>query len=658
MSPNPWIALDSATAPAVRAREVRREWEQFVSASGVNGLRTPVADSWRRSLDAGVDPSGGRMAPTAVDRAEAFDLWHAHPLAEAAPLIRHCLAGIASESDHLIVVSDATGLLLQLEGDARVRSQAADSMNFTEGAVWSESGAGTNAIGTAIAADHSVQVFAAEHFVEVVQEWTCSAAPVHDPDTGELLGVIDLTGLQKNVNPHSLAVAITAARAVESHLAYRLQRRDEALRARHQWRMSAGAGRRAIVAPSGRLVADDFRGWLRGARLAPPPGGGELILPSGEHASAEPVGHGQALLVREVDHAGAPRRPSPEEPHSLAEEHAALRRLATAVARGVPPADIFCAVAEEISPLLRADAAVVVRFELDGTATRLSGGDLDGDHAAAVARVFHTAGPARVGSAVASPIVVDRRLWGAIVASSRNEPLPPDTEQRMANFTELVEVVIANAESQAELGASRARVVAAGDEARRRIQRDLHDGAQAYLVNTVLTLKLAREELGGGAPSAVELLDEALAQAERAKDELRELAHGILPGALTRGGLQGGVASLVSRADLPVQVEVTPERLPAPLEATAYFILAEAFTNAVKHARAQSARIVAAVDGETLRLEVRDDGVGGASLNGSTGLLGLQDRAAAMGGELHIESRPGAGTAVTAALPIALSRAA
>ena len=658
MSPNPWIALDSATAPAVRAREVRREWEQFISGGSlVDGLRTPVADSWRRSLDAGVDPSGNRLAPTALDRAEASDLWHAHPLAEAAPLIRHCLAGIASESDHLIVVSDATGVLLQLEGDARVRSQAADSMNFTEGAIWSESGAGTNAIGTAIAADHSVQVFATEHFVEVVQVWTCSAAPVHDPETGELLGVIDLTGLQKNVNPHSLAVAITAARAVESHLAYRLQQRDEVLRARHQRRMSGGADRRALVTSSGRVVADDARGWLRGARLAPPEGGGELVLPSGEHAFAEPVGHG-ALLVREPDRTSAPRRSPPDELHSLAEEHAALRRLATAVARGVPPADIFCAVAEEISPLLRADEAAVVRFEPDGAGTRLAGGDLDADHVAAIARVLRTAGPARMGSAVASPIVVHRRLWGAIVASSRSEPLPPHTEQRMANFTELVEVVIANAEGQAELSASRARVVAASDEARRRIQRDLHDGAQASLVNTLVTLKLARRELGGGAGPAAELLDEALAQAERAKDELRELAHGILPGALTRGGLRGGVAALVSRVDLPVSVDVTSERLPALLEATAYFILAEAFANTVKHARAQSAWIVATVEGENLRLEVRDDGVGGAQLNGSSGLLGLQDRAAAMGGEVHIESLPGAGTAVIATLPIAVSRAA
>jgi signal transduction histidine kinase len=658
MSSNPWIALESASEPAVRAREVRREWEHFIGGSHVNGVRPPVADSWRRSLNAGVDPSGGRPAPTAVDRAEAFDLWHAHPLADAAPLIRHCLAGIASESDHLIVVSDATGLLLQLEGDARVRSQAADSMNFTEGAIWSESGAGTNAIGTAIAEDHSVQVFATEHFVEVVQAWTCSAAPVHDPDTGELLGVIDLTGRQRNVNPHSLAVALTAARAVESHLAYRLQQRDEVLRARHQWRTSGSAERRALIAPSGRVLADDDRGWLHGARLAPPPGGGELVLPSGEHVFAEPVDHGEILLVRELDRMGASRLPAPDEPHSLAEEHAALRRLATAVARGVPPADIFRAVAQEISPLLRADEAAVVRFERDGGVTRLAGGELDADRVAAVARVLRAAGPARMGSAVASPIVVDRRLWGAIVASSRSEPLPPHTEERMANFTELVEVVIANAESQAELSASRARVVTAGDEARRRIQRDLHDGAQAHLVNTLVTLKLAREKLGGETGPAADLLDEALAEAERAKEELRELAHGILPGALTRGGLRGGVASLVSRVDLPVSTDVTAERLPAPLEATAYFILAEALTNAVKHARANNAWIVATVEGERLRLEVRDDGVGGASLNGSTGLLGLRDRAAAMGGELHVESPPGAGTALTVALPIAHLRAA
>jgi signal transduction histidine kinase len=151
-----------------------------------------------------------------------------------------------------------------------------------------------------------------------------------------------------------------------------------------------------------------------------------------------------------------------------------------------------------------------------------------------------------------------------------------------------------------------------------------------------------------------ELLEEALSQAERANAELRDLAQGILPIALSNGGLRGGVDSLVSRVDLPVSLEVTPKRLPAPLEANAYFILAEALTNAVKHAAATSARIVAVVEGDDLRLEVHDDGSGGAHINGSTGLLGLRDRAAALGGELRIESPQGKGTAVTAILPIAV----
>jgi len=651
---SPWLALDSATSPAARAREARREWEQFTGGSRVKGVRAPVAESWRRSLEAGVDPTGTQLAPTVVDRAEALDLWHANPLAQVSPLIRHCLADIAAESDHLVVVSDATGLLLQLEGDPQVRSRAADSMNFTEGALWSELGAGTNAIGTAIAADHAVQVFASEHFIEVVQAWTCSAAPVHDPDTGELLGVIDLTGLRKNVHPHTLAVAITAARAVESHLAYRLNERDEALRARHEWRLTGGPERRALVARSGRLVADDFRGWLRGTRLKLAPDEGEVVLSSGERAVAEPVGHGEAFLLRELDNARAPRRTPRYEPHALAEEHAALRRLATAVARGVPPAHIFSAVAEELRPLLGADDAAVVRFEHDGTSTLLAGADLQTDHAAAITAVLRTGRPVRAGSAAASPIVVEASLWGAILATTRHQPFPPNTEERMADFTELVAIVIANAESRAELSAPRARAVVAGGEARRRMQRDLHDGAQARLVSTMLTLKMARQELNQATGPLAELLEEALSQAERANAELRDLAQGILPIALSNGGLRGGVDSLVSRVDLPVSLEVTPKRLPAPLEANAYFILAEALTNAVKHAAATSARIVAVVEGDDLRLEVHDDGSGGAHINGSTGLLGLRDRAAALGGELRIESPEGKGTAVTAILPIAV----
>jgi signal transduction histidine kinase len=679
---DPWLAIDTATPPALRAREVRREWERFLGGATVNGLREPVADSWRRSLAAGVDPSGTPGAP--IDRDEALERWDEHPLAGAATLIRESLASIAAASDHLVVVSDAAGVLLQLEGNAAVRSQAADSMNFTEGAQWSEWGAGTNAVGTALAADHAVQVFATEHFVEVVQAWTCSAAPVHDPETGELLGVIDLTALSRHVHPHTLAVAITTAHAVEAHLRARLYERDARLRERYRARIAGGGDRQALVSPSGRVLADDARGWLAGTRLELPPGGGELVLPSGGRAVVEPVGHEDAFVVREVGRGGAGHRLPREELRVLADERAALRRLATAVAHDAPPSEIFTGVAAEMGPLVGADEAGVVRFEADATVTVVAGpGNWDDglavgtrvvlDDALAITRVLHSGraaraddrdygnapGPigrylARVGnrSAVASPIVVHGRLWGAVVVLKRHELLPPDTEERMANFTELVGIVIANAESRAELTASRARVLAAGDEARRRIQRDLHDGAQQRLVSTVMTLKLARRQLADALGPAVELLDEALEHAEGANNELRELAHGILPGALSRGGLRAAIDALVSRVHLPVTADVTGERLPEALEAAAYFIVAEVLTNTIRHARARSAEIDVVVDGGVLWLEVRDDGVGGARMDGSSGLVGLRDRAAALDGELRVESPPGKGTVVAAMLPI------
>ena len=205
----PWLAIDVATAPAQRAREIRRAWERFVGGGWDRSkrdeerpLRAPIEDSWRRSAAAGVDPSGVRIAPIVADADEATARWEIHPLAETAPLIRACLAASADESRHLIVVSDANGILLWVEGNPSIRLRAADSMNFAEGTLWSEGGAGTNAIGTALAADHAVQVFASEHFNEIVQSWTCAAAPVHDPDTGHVIGVIDLTGAMATVHPH------------------------------------------------------------------------------------------------------------------------------------------------------------------------------------------------------------------------------------------------------------------------------------------------------------------------------------------------------------------------------------------------------------------------------------------------------------------------
>jgi hypothetical protein len=298
MAETAWLAIDTATPPKRRARELRSAWEQFVSGGETSAVREPIALSWQRSHAAGVDPSTDHVAPLVADSIDAMDRWDAHPLAAAAPLIRACLGAIAVAGEQLIVVSDADGLLLSIEGDARVRGRAADTMNFTEGAIWSEVGAGTNAVGTALVADHAVQVFAAEHFSEVVQEWTCAAAPVHDPDSCELLGVIDLTGAISTVHPDSFGCAVATAQAVETHLRCLMHERDQRLRSKYDERLATAGGRSALVTPTGRVIAGDADGWTGADRLAVPAEGGELVLPSGAAAFAEPVGHDEALILR------------------------------------------------------------------------------------------------------------------------------------------------------------------------------------------------------------------------------------------------------------------------------------------------------------------------------------------------------------------------
>jgi hypothetical protein len=314
---NPWLAIDVATAPAQRAREVRRAWERFVvdgwerftGRGESRTLREPIADSWRRSAAAGVDPSGTRVAPIVADADETSARWEIHPLAEMAPLIRSCLAASADESQHLIVVSDANGVLLWVEGNANVRFQAADSMNFAEGTLWSEGGAGTNAIGTALAAQHAVQVFASEHFNEVVQAWTCAAAPVHDPDSGQIIGVIDLTGEMSTVHPHSMAVATATSQAVEAQLRCQMLGRDGRLLARYADQLNDGSGPRALLAPSGRVIASQPMGWLPMERLPVPAGGGELSGGGAPSLVAEVLGREEAYVVRanELDEASSTR---------------------------------------------------------------------------------------------------------------------------------------------------------------------------------------------------------------------------------------------------------------------------------------------------------------------------------------------------------------
>jgi signal transduction histidine kinase len=257
----------------------------------------------------------------------------------------------------------------------------------------------------------------------------------------------------------------------------------------------------------------------------------------------------------------------------------------------------------------------------------------------------------RLRSTLASPIVVEGELWGAITTGSRERPPAAGIERRLADFTELVATAISNLQARAELAASRARIVAAADDERRRVVRDLHDGAQQRLVHTVITLQLALQALAKGAEDGPLLVQEALGNAEQAMAEVRELAHGILPSVLTRGGLRAGIDALRSRTPVPVEIDVSVVRLPAPIEATAYFVVAEALTNMAKHASAGHAEVLARIEDGMLRVEVHDDGVGGASPDG-TGLVGLGDRLAVLDGRLEIDSPPGGGTRLTAAIPL------
>jgi PAS domain S-box-containing protein len=366
----------------------------------------------------------------------------------------------------------------------------------------------------------------------------------------------------------------------------------------------------------------------------------------------------------------------------LADEQAALRRVATLVARGPSPAEVFAAVTEEAGRLMGVETTKLIRYEPDETGTVVaSWGEhdpglalganwgLDGETASAL--VYRTQRPARVDdysvgsgphatylrdsgirSSVGTPVIVGGRLWGTMIAASRDpEPLPAGTESQLAEFTALVATAISNMQARSDLAASRARIIAATDAERRDVVRDLHDGAQQRLVLTVYALKQLRSALGDADESTRALVTEALDQAECATDELRELAHGILPAVLTHGGLHAAIQTIASRVPVPVEHDVAAGRFPAAVEATAYFVIAEALTNVTKHAQASRASVTAHVEDGALQIQVRDDGVGGARPEGS-GLQGLADRLAALDGRFRVESPAGGGTRVAADIPL------
>jgi signal transduction histidine kinase len=347
----------------------------------------------------------------------------------------------------------------------------------------------------------------------------------------------------------------------------------------------------------------------------------------------------------------------------LAEEQAALRRVATLVAEGASPGALFDAVAVEMKRLLGADSVSLARYEADDKVTTLVDRIAYSPRSASDTRVSHrgdnvitsvrrTGRAARMRLSVGAPIIVQGRLWGVATGNWDRERRPPDdTEERMAQFAQLLGTAIANADSLDQLKASRARLVTADDAARRRVVRDLHDGAQQRFVHTIVTLKMARQALRGNLEDAEPLVLRALEYATQGNAELRELAHGILPAVLTNGGIVAGVEALVERLDLPIHVDVPAERFDPEVEANAYYIAAEALTNVAKHARASAAAVNAYVENGMLHVEVRDDGVGGADRDGH-GLRGLADRATALGGWLEVESPALGGTRVTATLPV------
>ncbi|MFI5615627.1 GAF domain-containing sensor histidine kinase [Amycolatopsis sp. NPDC051903] len=372
----------------------------------------------------------------------------------------------------------------------------------------------------------------------------------------------------------------------------------------------------------------------------------------------------------------------------FAGEQAALRRVATLVARAAPPEEVFGAVAEEAGQLLGAHHSWMTRYDPDGAAKLVATWSSTGTAVPAGTRlspggrnvytlVFHTGCPARIDSstgtsgpecdiaselgvrsAVGVPVSVEGRLWGVLVVSStQEEPLPADTEARLAGFTDLAATALANAEAQTELAASRARIVTTADTARRRIERNLHDGAQQHLVSLALQLRAAQLTAPSEAGELMRQLDEVATGLVEVQEELREIAHGLHPAILAEYGLPSALKELARRSAVPVRLDVRVEgRLAEPVETAAYYVVAEALTNAAKHAHATTAEVHVAASEGLLCVRVRDDGRGGADGTRGSGLTGLNDRAEALGGRMALHSPPGAGTTLQVQLPVEPAR--
>jgi signal transduction histidine kinase len=370
---------------------------------------------------------------------------------------------------------------------------------------------------------------------------------------------------------------------------------------------------------------------------------------------------------------------------ALASQQAGLRRVATMVARGVDPSEVYPAAVAELSRGLGVDNVVLLHYDEDQAVVLLANRDnrdlrklsigerlsLDGENVAAM--ILDTGAPARIDcfdgamgrtaerirqlglrSAVGAPIIVSGRVWGALViASSQAEPMAPETEARIGDSADLLAIAISNAENRAELIASRSRIVAASDQARRRFERDLHDGAQQHIVSLGLALRAVEASIPAEHQqirNEVSNVIDVLADVSR---ELQELSRGIHPAILSKGGLGPAIKTLARRCAIPVELHLNLDRrMPESVEVAAYYVVAEALTNAAKHAHASHVNISYVADDNELRLTINDDGIGGAVAGAGSGLIGLKDRVEALAGRLDISSPAGNGTTVTMAIPL------
>jgi signal transduction histidine kinase len=391
-----------------------------------------------------------------------------------------------------------------------------------------------------------------------------------------------------------------------------------------------------------------------------------------------------AAVTAERTRAAGALRASEASQRALADEQAALRRVATLVAAESPPSSLFQQVTEEVGRLLGLPGATIVQYHGEHAATVVGGWsedgglrlpvgtplDLDGD--TVVAKVLRKRSPQRVegyeevsGSlaetlrsagyraSVAAPVHVGGGLWGALVAATASDgPLPEGLEQRLCDFADLVGQALANADARERLAASRAELVEVSDAERRRLERNLHDGAQQRLVSVALQLNMVGAKLEEDPATAGELLSATREELAQGLEELRELARGLHPALLTERGLGPALDALVTRAPVPVDIEEVPdERLTAPVEAAAYYVVVEAITNVAKYAQASSATVSIRQSNGSATVIVSDDGVGGADPSRGSGLRGLAARVEALNGRLEVDSPPERGTRIRAEIP-------